>query len=610
MGAADFVRRHRALRHLLAPARRLRAYEQRLTAPNSRMQRTAGRIALGVRALPSRAALPRRRADLHGLLATQPAPPRERRLVSVVVAPGSSIASARNVDTELITTPEDGSGPLVCFLGPTAQPLDDGWLGQLSAVICDDVVAATPVLVWPEHRFAHATEQDLLVAACGYDIALTGEGAPMLRARNAGAHPDAQFAVAKTEDIDAASSTCFVVARAALVAAGGIDPELPPDAAIVDLCVRLRAAGGRIVVAPMAVVADHRPVRARAELAGPFAMRPRDWDAVVARRGPLLVRRVHDPERPRIAITTSAPSAKMAARWGDWHFGGDLMRALQRAGYEVRLQTADQADSIASRSCDLQLVLHGRTPIERTSGQRHVVWVISHPETMTTEAADAADLVLVASERFAAELRTRTSTPVETLLQATDQHRFRSLPSDPRHAHPVVVVAKTRTIMRPIVADALAVGIRPAIFGSGWEAYVDPDLVVADYVANDELPLVYASAGVVLNDHWDTMREHGFVSNRIFDVLACGTPVISDHLPEIPALFGDAVATYREREELRQLVELTLGQPEAARARARRGQQTVLTGHTFDARVNTLSELLARHGLFTPFSDPGRKVQD
>ena len=46
----------------------------------------------------------------------------------------------------------------------------------------------------------------------------------------------------------------------------------------------------------------------------------------------------------------------------------------------------------------------------------------------------------------------------------------------------------------------------------------------------------------MLNDHWDTMRAWGFVSNRIFDVLACGTPVISDHLPEIEELFDGAVA--------------------------------------------------------------------
>ena len=103
----------------------------------------------------------------------------------------------------------------------------------------------------------------------------------------------------------------------------------------------------------------------------------------------------------------------------------------------------------------------------------------------------------------------------------------------------------------------------------------------------------------MLNDHWDTMRAHGFVSNRIFDVLACGTPVISDHMDEIADLFGDAVPTFSNPDELRTLVEIILEDPEAARARARRGRDRVLAAHTFDHRADALSDALHRHRLFT-----------
>ena len=203
--------------------------------------------------------------------------------------------------------------------------------------------------------------------------------------------------------------------------------------------------------------------------------------------------------------------------------------------------------------------------------------------------------MLVASHRFARELRDRTSTPVEVLLQATDHRRFRPVAADPIHAHPIVVVAKTRDVLRPAVADAVAVGFRPAIYGSGWEDFVDPDLIVADYVANEELPVVYSSAGVLLNDHWGTMRSWGFVSNRLFDALACDTPVISDHVPEIHDLFGDAVPMYREPAELRALVDSDLEDPIAARRRASGGRQEVLGAHTFDHRARELLDALARH---------------
>ena len=53
--------------------------------------------------------------------------------------------------------------------------------------------------------------------------------------------------------------------------------------------------------------------------------------------------------------------------------------------------------------------------------------------------------------------------------------------------------------MRPVVSDALAAGLRPAIYGAGWDGLVAPELVVADHVDNEDLPVVYSSAGVVLN---------------------------------------------------------------------------------------------------------------
>src|SRR4029453_7603588 len=102
--------------------------------------------------------------------------------------------------------------------------------------------------------------------------------------------------------------------------------------------------------------------------------------------------------------------------------GGAFARALRRSGFDVVLQTADESESDAGRSCDVHIVLHGLASVRRARGQGHVWGVISHPETLAIEEVEAADLVFVASDRFASELRELTSTPIETLLQPTYQH--------------------------------------------------------------------------------------------------------------------------------------------------------------------------------------------
>jgi glycosyltransferase involved in cell wall biosynthesis len=223
-----------------------------------------------------------------------------------------------------------------------------------------------------------------------------------------------------------------------------------------------------------------------------------------------------------------------------------------------------------------------------------VLWIISHPEAIDDAELELADLVLVASPRFAEHVRARTDTPVEVMLQATNHRRFAPRSVDPDHYHDVIVVAKTRDVLRPVVADSLATGLRPRIYGGGWRGLVDPSLVVAEHVENEALPTLYSSAGVVLNDHWGTMKAWGFVSNRIFDVLACGTPVISDSVDGLVDLFDGAVLEYRTPAELRSLVDEVLADPAAARERAERGREVVLANHTMDHRADQLVHDVSR----------------
>jgi glycosyltransferase involved in cell wall biosynthesis len=472
-------------------------------------------------------------------------------------------------------------------MAATTEPLDVGWLDGLAAAIEGSVVAAVPLVVHPIRPWASASPHDGLVRAAGVGLRLDGDGTPWAAALLAGTTPLADGA---TTDVDAGTGVALLVDRAAYEAAGGLAEIDDLDAAAVELCARLRSRGGRVMLVPGAVVVDHRPVRARRELRVAVDPSGPGWAAAIERSGAVL-RRVADPrpDQPlRLALTVAAPSAKVAARWGDWHLAQALAGSLRRLGHDVRLQTADQIDSLTGRACDVHVVLRGLHPVRSSEGQRQVLWIISHPEAIDDAELEEADLILVASPRFAEHLRTRTGTPVEVMLQATDHRRFTPRPVDPAHRHDVTVVAKTRDVLRPVVADALAAGLRPRIYGGGWRHLVDPSLVVADHVANEVLPSVYSSAGVVLNDHWSTMRECGFVSNRLFDVLACGTPVISDGVDGLTELFDGAVLEYHTPAELRALVDEVLADPVAARERAARGRSVVLTRHTVDHRARQL----------------------
>lgn len=294
-------------------------------------------------------------------------------------------------------------------------------------------------------------------------------------------------------------------------------------------------------------------------------------------------------ELPSFCLKIGAPDRSVAHTWGDLHLAEALGRELHARGSRIRVQTMDEWDDRGGYADDVVIHLKGRGRVQRAEGQIHVIWNISHPDELTDEEAEDADLLLVAGRRFVEELSRRTSTPVHELLQATDPFRFRPHPPDDRYRHDLAFVGNSKFTYRPAVAAAIEADLRPAIYGANWERYVDPDLIRSTHVANEELPTLYSSVRVLLNDHWDDMRKWGFVSNRIFDVLATGgAVVVSDELDELHELFGEVVSTYRTPDDLRATVDHLLQDDERRRKLAAEGRDLVLSGHTFAHRVDPL----------------------
>ncbi|HEX7473339.1 MAG TPA: glycosyltransferase, partial [Candidatus Limnocylindrales bacterium] len=109
-----------------------------------------------------------------------------------------------------------------------------------------------------------------------------------------------------------------------------------------------------------------------------------------------------------------------------------------------------------------------------------------------------------------------------------------------------------------------------------------------DWISNAELRRYYSSAAIVLNDHWQDMRDEGFFSNRLYDALASGAFVVSDHVPGIEEEFDNGLVTYRRKDELIAVLDRYLADPEARRDVARRGRAAVLSRHTFGHRAETI----------------------
>src|SRR5919106_394120 len=354
--------RHRpSVRALLAAERRLAPIVAPVGSTRRHLRHAGERLALSAGAL--------RRIG----------PGRLRRPVQESVAAPGPIAVRSALDRAITTSTPD----MVGVISATTAPRDLGWLDRLALALDGSAVAAVPLVVHPHRPWPRATAHDGLVRSAGVALRINSDGEPVAESREAGALPRPHAGVVDV-DVDAGAGAALLVDRAAYVAAGGLAVSDDLDAAAVELCTRVRSRGGRVVMVPGAVVVDHRPVRARHELRLAVDPTGPGWAGALQRTGSALRRAADARPCPplRFAVTVAAPSAKVADRWGDWHLAQALAGSLRRQGQEARVQTADQADGLAGRSCDVHLVLRGLQPVRRAVGQRHVLWIISHPETI------------------------------------------------------------------------------------------------------------------------------------------------------------------------------------------------------------------------------------
>jgi hypothetical protein len=303
--------------------------------------------------------------------------------------------------------------------------------------------------------------------------------------------------------------------------------------------------------------------------------------------------------RLRWALRIAAHPGPRGDDWGDLFFAEDLAAALRELGQDVVIDHRESHVRPHSEHLDdVSLVLRGLDDTPVNPAATNVLWVISHPDRVTDAELARFALRYAAGPVWARATQERSGLRVAPLLQATTPSRFHPDGDDASAgivgagvAADVVFVGKTRAVLRPVVRAVVDAGLAPAVWGEGWAGILDSRHLRGTFLPNAELPAVYRAARVVLNDHWDDMAAGGFLSNRLFDAVACGASVLSDPVDGMAEVFGDAVRTVgpdTSSEELRSIIG---GMRRLDASVARR----IGTQHSFAARARVLLDDVLRH---------------
>ena len=394
------------------------------------------------------------------------------------------------------------------------------------------------------------------------------------------------------------TAACMAVRRSEFLELGLFDELFVNGHEDIDLCLRYRERGMKIIYTPGCVVTHHESVSE-----GRLDSRPENMARTFYKWRYKLVQddftfnvveaqRVAPKQALRFAIKIGPPD-RTHGHWGDIYFAECLAKALYKAGHDAFIHYLNEWGS-DDRDIDVVIHLKGLSEYKPKPYNINIMWMLNHPSLHTKEELERYDAVLVASEPHARRLAKTLKVPVRPFLQATD----------PEHFHPqkrastqfdIVFVGNNdgvgRLKMRKIVADVLPTDHRLAVWGRGWDNLLPPGVWQGPFVPFEHLPAVYASAKVVLNDHQPEMAQQGFVNNRTYDVIASGAVLVSDVVQGMQHVLP--ISTYNDKRSLQKLLDDILSANGSHAISAASLRERVRREFSFEQRVDELMGVIA-----------------
>ena len=197
------------------------------------------------------------------------------------------------------------------------------------------------------------------------------------------------------------------------------------------------------------------------------------------------------------------------------------------------------------------------------------------------------DLIWCASAKATDILKERTGALVKTLYIATNHKSFspgpESLPYKSDYSFTGSFHRSPRQIFFDLEPDNLPFDF--SLYGSNWENIPKFNKYVRGHIPYTEMPCVYRSTKLVLDDVNHTVKGWGSVNSRVFDALAAGALVLTNDICASVELFDGLLPYYSDRRDLTEKLCAFMADDTSRRNLAATLRRKVLENHTYELRA-------------------------
>ena len=252
-----------------------------------------------------------------------------------------------------------------------------------------------------------------------------------------------------------------------------------------------------------------------------------------------------------VYIKCPCPDATEALSWGDYALAVEIGKECLKKGFDLRLDFLKDWEK-PHVDGGIVFVLRGISyfDVSGCKTQKLIMWNYSHPDKISLEEYLSYDEVLVGSRSHARFLGEKgldaLYVPQFSYVEFGGEEDFSRVVKDK-----VLFVGNSRGEFRQSIQCLVEndISIPFEVVGKGWGEFIDKP-VLCENIPYYELANYYNKALFVLNDHWGSMKDYGFISNRILDVISAGGLVISDKFKELEEDFEGKIPTFESPQDI------------------------------------------------------------
>jgi len=289
--------------------------------------------------------------------------------------------------------------------------------------------------------------------------------------------------------------------------------------------------------------------------------------------------------------------------YGDYFTAHGLGDALEKYGYRiVYLPERPIYEWHHLSSIDILVVTrHSFDPflLRHYPGITSVAWIRGYvDEWCRAPWFEEYDIILTTS-KISLQYAKRFTDPVKCLAVlrlAADTKIFKPGPSQPGYESDISFVGNIFEVPREFTRKLT---IEPGVTFSLYGKLTDTGHRFRRYhrgkVSHGDIPKIYNSSGIVLEDCTPMCQPWGCINSRTFEAMACGACVVSNEVPELKELFGDTIVTYKSRKDLNYRISWLLENEKIRERIGKKARAEIIKHHTYEHRAEELRQALFQY---------------